>query len=121
MLLIMDIIPLLKVLKTFKGTCDTCQCEGTIELVKTCQCFRLFFIPLLKWKTKYFLKHSCGGEVIISEEVAIGILHGTISIEAMHIEHQEVNQHKCLQCGQYLEYNFEYCPYCGFKRGRIEK
>ena len=94
MLLIMDIIPILKVLKHFSGSCDTCYCEGDIELIKTYQCFRLFFIPLWKWHVQYYLKHSCGGQIEISEEVALGILHGTVSTENMHIEHPQIKSNQ---------------------------
>lgn len=118
MLFIMDIIPMLKTLKSFNGKCDTCQCDGTIELIKAYQCFRLFFIPLFKWQVKYYLRHSCGGQVEISEEIAIGMLHGTISTEAMHMEHQVTDTNYCLKCGNYLDQQFEYCPYCGFKRNK---
>ena len=116
MLFIMDIIAMMKILKTFRGYCDTCECDGTIELLKSYQCFRLFFIPLFKWHVQYYLKNSCGGQVTISEEVALGILHGTIDIEKMHIEHERIQFNQCLTCGQVLESNFEYCPYCGAKR-----
>ena len=116
MLFIMDIIPMIKILKTFRGTCDTCQCEGTLELIKTYECFRLFFIPLFKWNVKYYLKHSCGGQATISEEIAIGILHGTIEMNNMHIEHEKLKSEHCSHCGHDLDSQFEYCPYCGQKR-----
>ena len=116
MLFIMDIIPMMKVLKTFKGHCDTCQCEGTIELIKSYQCFRLFFIPLFKWHIKYNLKHSCSGQVTINKEVALGILHGTVKTEQMHIEHSQNVFNQCMRCGNTLESKFEYCPYCGNRR-----
>ncbi len=120
MLFIMDIIPMMKILKTFKGQCDTCECEGDIELLKTYQCFRLFFIPLFKWHVQYYLKHSCGAQITISEEVALGILHGTISIEKLHIVHENTPSKQCMVCGNTLEAHFVYCPYCGTKRATNE-
>ena len=143
MLFIMDILPMMKILKSFQGKCDTCQREGNIELIKTYQCFRLFFIPLFKWQVKYYLKHSCGGQIEVNEEVALRILHGIISTEHLHMEHEkvedeygqmqsndkqmaygqkenqqpsQVNDRCCSHCGKALETQFEYCPYCGMKR-----
>ncbi|MBP3889409.1 MAG: zinc-ribbon domain-containing protein [Cellulosilyticum sp.] len=118
MLFIMDIIPMMKILKIFKAYCDTCACEGTIELLKSYQCFRLFFIPLFKWHAQYTLKHSCGSEVTISEEVALGILHGTIDITNMHIEHHTKVSNQCTTCGHVLDSGFVYCPYCGGQKKR---
>lgn len=119
MLFIMDVLPMMKILRSFQGKCDTCQHEGTIELIKTYQCFRLFFIPLFKWQVKYYLKHSCGGQVEINEEVALKILHGMISTEHLHMEHgqpSQANNRWCPHCGKALEPQFEYCPYCGKSR-----
>lgn len=92
MLFIMDIIPRMKSLKNFKSKCDTCQYEGTIELLKSYQCFRLFFIPLFKWHVQYYLKHSCGGQVTISEKIAIGILHGRLIINICTLSMEMFNQ-----------------------------
>lgn len=107
---------MLKLLKTFKGQCDTCECEGNIELIKSYQCLRLFFMPIFKWQVKYFLKHSCGGQIEISEEIAVGILHGTIQTEKFHMTHEAFNNLQCKYCGHVLERDFEYCPYCGKQR-----
>ena len=116
MLFIMDIIPMFKILKTFTGKCATCGCMGDVELIKTYHCFRLFFIPIFKWKVQYYLKPSCGQEVTVSEEIALGILYGKISVDQIRIEHRLSNPNLCPHCGKTLENDFGYCPYCGRRR-----
>ena len=113
MFFIIDIIPMKKLLKTINGTCDTCQLTGEINLIKTYQCLRLFFIPIFKWQVNYYLQHSCGGQTELTEEVALGLLHGSISVDNIHISHIKQNYRICRKCNQQLDSEFEYCPYCG--------
>jgi len=117
MFFIIDIIPMVKILKTIQGTCDTCQLTGEINLIKTYQCLRLFFIPIFKWQVKYYLKHSCGGQTELTEEIALGLLYGSISIENIHMSHIKQNRMFCEKCGKQLNAEFDYCPYCGNKQG----
>lgn len=116
MFFIIDIIPMLKYLSTYKGTCDTCQLIGEVKLIKSYQCLRLFFIPIFKWSIKYYLQPSCGVPVAVDEEVAIRLLHGDITINHLHLEHAVYNSNSCTQCGKQLEQSFEYCPYCGHRK-----
>ena len=111
-----DIMPMVKVLKTIYGTCDTCQIKGDIKILKTYQCLRLFFIPIFKWQTRYFMQHSCGGQTELTEEIALGLLHGTISVDNLHMSHDLLNPNICKKCGKMLETGFEFCPYCGSQR-----
>ena len=118
MFFIIDIIPMVKILKTVQGTCDTCQLIGEINLIQTYQCLRLFFIPIFKWQVKYYLKHSCGGQTELTEEIALGILHGSISAENIHMSHIKSaikqNHRVCEKCRRQLNAEFDYCPYCGY-------
>ena len=108
---------MVKVLKTIHGTCDTCELQGEINILKTYQCLRLFFIPIFKWQIRYFMQHSCGGQTELTEEIALGLLHGTISTDHLHMSHNNKSDHRiCKNCSQILESEFEYCPYCGNKR-----
>ena len=116
MFLIMDIVPMLKVLLKIPGSCETCHTTGEIELIKTYECFRFFFIPLFKWHTKYYLRHSCGGQVPITEEVALNLLYGKLDLQTIKFEHTENIADQCLHCGHVLEKAFAYCPYCGKTR-----
>lgn len=116
MFFIIDIIPMIKILKSINGTCDTCKLTGEINLIKTYQCLRLFFIPIFKWQVQYYLQHSCGGQTELTEEIALGLLHGSISVDNIHMSHDKQNHEICIKCGHKLDSDFEYCPYCGNKQ-----
>lgn len=115
MLFIMDIVPMMKVLLKGPSKCQTCEQMGEIELIKAYQCFRLFFIPLFKWHVQYYLKHSCGAQVEITEEVAMHITSGQVDLSSMYFSHKATDQNTCRYCGKPLQEGFEYCPYCGNK------
>lgn len=116
MFFIIDIIPMLKCMKVFQGTCDTCHIYGEVKLFKSYQCLRLFFIPILKWGTKYYLQPSCGTSIQVEEEAAIALLHGQLDINTLHLEHAVHQINVCHQCGHSLKEEYDYCPYCGYKR-----
>lgn len=113
MIFIMDIVPMMKVVLKQQNKCQTCEQMGELELIKAYQCFRLFFIPLFKWHVKYYLRHSCGAQVEISEEVAMHIMSGKVDLSTMYFSHKVENTNTCKYCGQSLQGDFEYCPYCG--------
>lgn len=121
MFLIIDIIPMLKVLKSWKGTCQTCHQEGEIELVMSFQCLRLFFMPIVKWQKTYFLRHSCGAKLPMEEDVALRILSGQVDITTFQFEHGTPKQEHevkgvCPNCGRQSEEDYKYCPYCGHQK-----
>lgn len=116
MFFIIDIIPMIKCLKIFQGTCDTCHMSGEVKLLKSSQCLRLFFIPVIKWSNKYYLQPSCGTPIQIEEETAIALIHGKLDINQIHLEHAKSQQNICSRCGQPLKDEFDYCPYCGHKK-----
>ncbi|MCI5596443.1 MAG: zinc ribbon domain-containing protein [Lachnospiraceae bacterium] len=105
--------------------CDRCNQYGRYEVVMTYMYFSLFFLPLFKWKKRYFVKTSCchslyqldpkigraiarGMEIEISPKDMILIQRGT-GIK------QEKTEHKfCIHCGYTTtEEDFDYCPKCG--------
>ncbi|WP_053985619.1 zinc ribbon domain-containing protein [Niameybacter massiliensis] len=116
MFFIIDIMPGLKVLKLLVGTCRSCHHNGDLELIKTYQCLRLFFIPVFKWHTRYFLRHSCGAMMAVSEEDAIAMLHAGIMPDQVQVEVMEKGPVRCATCGRILEEDFICCPYCGNNR-----
>lgn len=106
---------MIKILLKKQNKCHTCEQMGEIELIKAYQCFRLFFIPLFKWHVQYYLKHSCGAQVEITEEVAMSIISGQVDLDNMYFSHKAAAQNVCRYCGETLQEGFEYCPYCGKK------
>lgn len=113
MFFIIDIVPGLKVLSTFIGKCRACNSEGELELIRTYQCLRLFFIPLFKWHKKYYLRHSCGAMVALSEDEALKLLYAGATVEEIKTEEVYKGPKKCPKCGQLLEESYQFCPYCG--------
>lgn len=116
MFFLIDIIPMHKVLLKIQGKCETCEEMGAIELIKSYHCLRLFFIPLFKWHVAYYLKHSCGGIVPVSEDVALNITYGKVDLGTLKFQHTTSKARTCKQCGQILDPEFTYCPYCGQSR-----
>lgn len=108
MFLLMDIMPVDKELKIFQDTCQSCRRYGKIRLIKTSNCFRLFFIPIFQWGTVYNLEHDCGSRIQISEEDAIALLHAGVSLDSICVE----KPNRCTKCGRMLEPEFVRCPYC---------
>ncbi|MDO4553583.1 MAG: zinc ribbon domain-containing protein [Lachnospiraceae bacterium] len=105
--------------------CDRCNQYGRYEVMMTYMYFSLFFLPLFRWKRRYFVKTSCchslyqlnpkvgralrrGLEVEITPNDLILIQKGTAV-------KQEAVRHKfCIHCGYTtMEEDFAYCPRCG--------
>lgn len=105
--------------------CERCGQYGRYEVMMTYMYFSLFFLPLFKWKKRYFVKTSCcnslyqldsrvgralarGAEVEITSRDLILIQKGTAA-------RQEAMEHKfCIHCGYTTtESDFAYCPKCG--------
>lgn len=99
--------------------CKNCS-EGVLKIVKSYNYFHIFFIPLFKWKVKYYaLCNTCGAVFCIPIEKGEKIERGQrdvlsywdlsdcISYGRVHI--------RCNNCGKTMKEDYEYCPYCGEK------
>lgn len=119
MFFIIDIIPGMKELKEWNKLCIRCKQIGNIKLIKVYQCLRLFFIPILKWKTRYYLTHSCGMQIELTEEDALAILYAGVPLENI-LEKIDIDtvqySSKCRNCQRELEPEYICCPYCGTRR-----
>lgn len=105
--------------------CDKCGQYGHYEVLMTYMYLSFFFIPLFKWKKRYFVKTSCchslyqlnpkvgrhirrGREVEITAKDLILIQRGT-SIKQNNMAHKF-----CIHCNYTTtEEDFIYCPKCG--------
>lgn len=105
--------------------CDRCGQYGRYEVMMTYLYFSLFFLPIFKWKKRYFVKTSCchslyqldarvGKAVAKGEEVEITLQDMTL-IQKGTAARQETASHKfCIHCGYTTtEDDFAYCPKCG--------
>ncbi|MDF2612730.1 MAG: hypothetical protein K0S71_516 [Clostridia bacterium] len=117
MFIFIDVTQLTKQMKSIPGICMVCQQKRQLILLKTYSCFRIFFIPIWHWGERYYITdQTCGAVYEISEEDAVLVKYDKKDISTcMPIaEHQTVI--KCTACGKVLEQEYEFCPYCGYKR-----
>lgn len=100
--------------------CKTCGAYGRLEAFMTYSAFSLFFIPIIKWSKKYYVRSSCCGSLyIIDEDLGKAINRGeTIKLEDSDLKSVNINYREvkyCKNCSAKIEDEFEYCPKCGSK------
>lgn len=104
--------------------CDRCGRYGRYEVFMTYMCLSLFFIPVLKWNRRYYVKTSCCKTVYaLDEEIGKRLARGEdLEIRPEHLTlvsdgHEEpawdVPVKRCPDCGYETKENFEFCPKCG--------
>jgi len=121
MFIFMDIAQLTKQIKSIMGTCMQCKQNRLLVLLKTYQCFRIFFIPIWHWNEKYYINDDvCGTMYEISEEDAILVKYDKKDIGACLKVAVYQTLKTCSACGKTLEQEYEFCPYCGQKESRKE-
>ncbi|MBN2259693.1 MAG: zinc ribbon domain-containing protein [Clostridiales bacterium] len=83
-------------------------------LIKQYQRFHLFFIPLMKWHEKYYIK--CGNGSILEINDVGEKLWSEARDFITDSEFKLIFQEKhCIKCGEILSEKYEYCPKCGQK------
>ncbi len=119
--------------------CSQCGGYGRYQVFMTYMCLSLFFIPVLRWGKRYYVKMSCCGSVYeLSSDTGKRIARGE-SLEIISSDLTLVqrgsrqdswqqdqtcqnrdNQNQgsgarkqCRKCGYQTEEDFEYCPKCG--------
>lgn len=99
--------------------CNRCGQYGRYEVIMTYTCLALFFIPIIKWGKKYFVKTTCCGTLYaLDSEIGKSIARGNdVEIRPEHLmnvqgQSYEVKR-RCSQCGYETMDNFEFCPKCG--------
>lgn len=102
---------------------EICKCCGTntkLEVYMTYTCLSFFFIPILKWNKRYFVRMPCCGAVCcIDSELGKSISRGKVT----HIDADSLNfgqygsnskyGKRCGNCGFTTNENYGYCPRCG--------
>lgn len=76
---------------------------------------RLFFIPLARWKTRYFTVANCCGETFrLDPEVGRAIEKGDpVTIDESDLEFINQPPVLCEHCRKPVEPHHTYCPHCG--------
>lgn len=100
--------------------CKTCGSYGRLEAFMTYSYFSLFFIPIIKWNKKYYIRSTCCGSLYsIDEELGKAIARGeNIKIEDKDLIDTNSSYRKvkyCGNCNSRVKEEFEYCPKCGNK------
>lgn len=91
--------------------CKTCGSYGRLEAFMTYTYFSLFFIPIIKWNKKYFIRSTCCGTIYsIEEELGKSIERGrNVIIEDSDLININRNYEKelhCKNCGRKIEESF---------------
>ncbi|MBR5047628.1 MAG: zinc ribbon domain-containing protein [Eubacterium sp.] len=97
--------------------CRACGRYGHLEVYMTCMVLSLFFIPVLRWKKRYYVRMTCCGAVTeIDKELGRRIEKGLVSsldAEDLHFYLTEDSRRHCSNCGFTTEEDYAYCPRCG--------
>lgn len=99
--------------------CERCGQYGRYDITMTYTCFALFFIPIIKWNRKFFVRTTCCGTVYaLNVEIGKAIARGNeVEIKPEHllrVQGQSYEpQRRCGQCGFATSEKFDFCPKCG--------
>lgn len=118
MLLIMGICPSEKKLDFEQMiVCPCCGRYGRFEVYLTYMCFSLFFIPIIKWNKRYFVKTTCcNASCEIDRDLGHRIAKGEVTglnQNDLHFTHDGCGYKQCSFCGYHTDQDFQYCPKCG--------
>jgi hypothetical protein len=99
--------------------CPACQALTRSEIFRSDSCFHIFFIPLIKWNTRYYAKAACCSSVFeIDATQARQLEEGQITEikpEYLHPLNSRLPYQICSSCQARVESGFSFCPYCGRK------
>ncbi|WP_251861517.1 zinc ribbon domain-containing protein [Clostridium sp. Marseille-Q2269] len=100
--------------------CKKCGSLSRYTVIKTYNIFHFFFIPLIKWGEKYYLKSRCCNTVYyISKENLNSVREyknlNNMDLQEIYSEKSYYENHTiiCDNCGKEIDSNFKYCPHCG--------
>ena len=105
--------------------CDQCGQYGRYEVIMTYMYFSFFFLPLFKWKKRYFVKTSCchclyqlnpkvGKYLARGAEVEISLDDMILIQEGAAVKQEAIDHKFCIHCGYTTtDDEFAYCPKCG--------
>lgn len=101
------------------GICQSCGRFGGYEVFYVYSYFHFFFLPLIKWNKKYYVKMNCCNSMYeLNPEKGSAIARGEspeLKAEDLCRINQGQNLFFCPECGFEVQKNFEFCPKCGKK------
>lgn len=98
--------------------CSRCGQFGRLELYMTYMYFSLFFIPILRWNKKYYLKSTCCNTLYeIDKELGKNLRkkEATVREEDLHTVYGQTTStyKRCPGCGYSAVPEYSFCPRCG--------
>lgn len=100
-----------------KMICPGCGRYGRYEAFVEYTYFSLFFIPILKWNKKYYVRSSCCGSIYsisnntgdkISRDENVNLTERDLKL----IQRGRTTK-RCDNCNFEINDDFQYCPKCG--------
>lgn len=86
------------------------------DLYRNNNVFEFFFIPIIRYSKKYYLKFPDSQKIyLIDKEYAEESLRNEKEINFFDLEEMDVRDNTCSDCGNIIDGNYKYCPYCGKK------
>lgn len=94
-------------------TCKACGALGRYEVIKRYSYFHIFFIPLWKWATEYYVKERMCQTIFRLDPEAGEAIEKGIRADILPGDLEALNPvRRCDGCGRALDEKFIYCPYC---------
>jgi len=102
---------------TKKLTCPCCGETAVPRVKMQCHSLTLFFIPVFKWKRRYFVQMPCCGSIYeLDPEVGKGIDYwghdNRIIPHDLTPVHRRRTGRQCPKCGFQTNEDFTFCPMC---------
>lgn len=111
-----------KEVKKISIQCRNCSSDSKGDLIKQYSFFHIFFIPVIKWAEKYFVKcNGCRSLYTIPKDVG----EKAEKNELQEISYWHLNEISnsgsnmrviCSVCGEKYNEEYNFCPNCGEKR-----
>lgn len=98
--------------------CPHCGKYGRYEVIMEYMYLSLFFIPILKWNKRFYVKSTCCGSIYsISKELGTSIARGEgVTIKEQDLQQVQTGQiffaKRCSNCGFETHEDYQYCPKC---------
>lgn len=98
--------------------CPSCGRFSRMTPYAKRQELRLFFIPVFKWKTRYFTVADCCGEnFLLDPEIGHALTKGhPVTIDESDLTLINPSRVLCEHCKKPVEAHHTYCPHCGKER-----
>lgn len=105
-----------------KVYCRECNKDVSGRIIKRYNFFHFFFIPLLKWNERYYVKYdNCSHIYGISKEKGKRI-ESDENVDLGYWDLKDIEEYtsstvdnRCFCCSRVVEREYLYCPYCGEK------